>query len=851
MQTGMIRNPLFSTLRKKTLSGPGLIFAALATAASSLAAPGAAFAGEGLADTPPASAEQAVPPPLPFGFRGLEIFKVDASAIGLRALDLNGDGLVDLAVTNKSEGSLWLLLQRRPGEMEAEAQATASSSARRSVNEVDSDLRFRIEKVYIEKAATSLAAGDFDGDGKPDLAFYSDPPELEVLYQGESWGARRERFPVRDGKTTPFALAACDLDGDGRDDLVLAGNSKLYLFYQKPGGGLAQPLVLPSASADISAIEVIDLDGDGRLDLMGILPGSESPVLVRLQGKAGFHPEVSSKLRPINAWAAARFPLRAGEEPAATLLTVQESTRRFKAYRWREQPAESGLTEPQLIALRPEGGSGTRLRRLADVDHDGRMDIIISYPETAQLDVHFQDDSGALTRTADYPTLAGVNGLALADIDGDGRGEVLVSSDKEKAIGVSSWKEGRLQFPRTWPLEETPVLLAAGPLGSRREAGPSSPEPSAEEAPEEAAWNADRVFLVSRPEGKGYRLSILRLLPGGRSRIEYQEDLPLKGAAPSELRLLDADGDGATDFLLFVPFEDPYLYRQSPPAAEGGDGAPRLAFTEISRRPDFGIGQLSKLEPPALTLARLPDPSAGGAPALLVAARTFARLLKLNEQGRLEVIEQFPGRSSDSKLAAGALLDLDGQPGDEVVLLDAGSNTLEILQRTPDSTYEISSSMELPRFDLAGLEVCDMDGDGRDDLVILGKEKIGILYARRTKAGFSEVLSYAVDKREEMGVIQDVATGDLNGDGVPDLILNTAPRYNLIILSLSEAPSARPGQLEERLVFRIFEEKSYMRRSSTRGPRQMLVHDIDGDGLEDLVLLIHDRLLLYLQDSRP
>ena len=52
--------------------------------------------------------------------------------------------------------------------------------------------------------------------------------------------------------------------------------------------------------------------------------------------------------------------------------------------------------------------------------------------------------------------------------------------------------------------------------------------------------------------------------------------------------------------------------------------------------------------------------------------------------------------------------------------------------------------------------------------------------------------------------------------------------------------------------FKIFEEKSYREgesRSSTRiEPRDIKIADVTGDGKNDLVTLIHDRIIIYPQD---
>ena len=50
--------------------------------------------------------------------------------------------------------------------------------------------------------------------------------------------------------------------------------------------------------------------------------------------------------------------------------------------------------------------------------------------------------------------------------------------------------------------------------------------------------------------------------------------------------------------------------------------------------------------------------------------------------------------------------------------------------------------------------------------------------------------------------------------------------------------------------FKIFEQKKF-RDHETAGniePREMKIADVTGDGKNDLVMLIHDRIIIYPQD---
>ena len=94
------------------------------------------------------------------------------------------------------------------------------------------------------------------------------------------------------------------------------------------------------------------------------------------------------------------------------------------------------------------------------------------------------------------------------------------------------------------------------------------------------------------------------------------------------------------------------------------------------------------------------------------------------------------------------------------------------------------------------------------------------------------------------GRLHDVVSGDLNNDGRKELIfLETARNYIDIVTY------EKPHQLVPSDRWQVFEERTFRnRRGDAQEPREALVVDVTGDKKNDLVIIVHDRILVYPQE---
>ena len=734
-----------------------------------------------------------------FGFKPLELYKLE-NRIGVLTLeDYDGDRAQDIAVANNARSRIDVLLTT-PGTSEDPAQLKADP------NQLVYNKRMRLKSIPVNKEVVSIAAGDFDGDKIIDLAYYGTPAELVVL-KGDGNGGFRElrRHSTGEAIDAQTALQTADMNRDGRTDLVLLMPNELLTFIQRPDGRLAEPERMSHTAAKPGILKAVDLDGDGGDDLVLLDSGDDDPIRVRFSAKGGgLGPEQRFAISAPRAIAFANMDGNPGQE----LLAVEGQSGRVRIFKLAEGTGEESEQRGQLLFYPlPAGESRGRALAIGDINGDKKADVVVTDPANAQMVVYLQGEDG-LNPGRTFPNLAGGRAISIADFDGDGSSAVAILSEQEKQIGLSRFVNDRLSFPAPLPIVGEPVALASADLNQ-------------DQRPE--------VIYVARSpkgQGEGFHLRALSRDASGAfqpyrwGEAEFVAVNGLSGNPPA-MTVVDVNRDSNPDILIFKPFGAPILLLgtgpKTAPNAIGGNLGPLVAAT-----------------PAGVSTAVLGDA------ALLVAQNAFARSVVLDSQGRWEVKDQFNAGRGNAQILGAVALDTYGDSKPEIVLFDRAARSLLFLDER-DGVYKPGPTLALGPIEFQGMKVADFDGDGRDDLLLAGSDKFGVVLSGRQGKQLKSIAEYETTRKD--AILGDLIAGDMNGDSKTDIIVSDIGDHAMEILEFNE-----PDKLTRGLVFKIFETKSFRDRDSLVEPRDMAVGDVDGDGLTDLVLICHDRVLVYRQD---
>lgn len=243
----------------------------------------------------------------------------------------------------------------------------------------------------------------------------------------------------------PGVMRWVDVDGDGHADLVVASPAQGTVSVAWGADTvLGETATTWSVAVEVAGLEVADVDSDGLLDLVTAVPADDEVAVLRGRGGREFAEAVR---------------LMAGAEPRGVLATQLDGGGALELV---TVNAGDGTVRVLGEAVRSTVvGPEPRDVAAGDLDGDGDVDLAVALAGAAAVQVLLGDGAGGLMPGELHPVGGAPHAVVMADLDGDGALD-LASADTlaDRVSVVFGDGAGAARAQRVWDVDPEPRALA-------------------------------------------------------------------------------------------------------------------------------------------------------------------------------------------------------------------------------------------------------------------------------------------------------------------------------------------------------------------------------------------------------
>jgi hypothetical protein len=718
------------------------------------------------------------------GFDNFEIYKVKNNLSSFVVKDLDGDKLKDILFIDNSDASIAIYYQQNNIEMNKSKEEFYRDKDELDVNKLSFNFKYKNIPFIAEKTITSMTVANVGGGELEDLIYLTSTGELFIKYQKSKRNFIDGQF-FRIPDYLNSEYALVAKDINNDKKSDLVLLGKKYLYIFYQNNKSKLNMPIKYSYSSKAPLGIEVSDLNGD--------GLNDILFVTSGGINQIRVKFQLKNNTIG-------PDNIIDYPNFHFLTTKNILKNKKSQFISsrggahiilideiEKVKKKEDIKPSIYSLNPEAVSNNKSIVFDDFDNDNKKDLVVSDPMLPSI-MFFKGDNDGFKNYKEYPILKDISKLISYKILG--KNKIIAFSQKDAALVLYNLDKKYPDF-----------IINKDKI-------------------EGIAKKDDFLYWIVSKNGEHY-LEKIKILNDFKVNILFSRKIDNSPSTFDDFIITDINNDKKEDILFSVPYEGTKIFTSS-----GYNILP--LDIKVDNIKSF-LTSINKDQ------VKVMDFNKDGKDDIIISNKGMIRVFTHNEVQGLKIIAQINGVTTSSDLTIPVKSDIFENETD-LVFFDKSNSKLYLIN---NKTLEIKKEILINGIEVNNILSINIDKDNANEFILLGRKSIAIYDNNNLGYKLKNIISYRIPKDKSMATMLEV--GNFNDK---TLISIDGFEHSVNFFKIEK------NTLKSIMNFKVFDAISYQGRNNVRveEPKHIMIFDMNNDGKDDIILYIHDKLLIYYQE---